>query len=147
VNACASGDSTSATVVTVIATAFITNCSCLCQEAESDGGGSTPIDPTCPMPSSVLTAPVIPTQTTHTDTPSITTSRRCIHAGSPTAPAMCRTPGPVTVDGDVSDWDLSLTVPDCFASMHEGSDPDNRILSHSYVRYDRSAKIVYVLVY
>jgi hypothetical protein len=60
---------------------------------------------------------------------------------------MCRTPGPVTVDGDVSDWDLSLTGPDFFASMHEGSDPDKRILSHSYVRYDCSANKIHTLVY
>ena len=60
--------------------------------------------------------------------------------------------GSATVDGDISEWDLTIGGLDYFDDMYRawnqgGGQTGQPVLSHLYLRYDCSTEIMYVLVY
>ncbi|MEE9431252.1 MAG: T9SS type A sorting domain-containing protein [Melioribacteraceae bacterium] len=58
-------------------------------------------------------------------------------------------PGTAIVDGNISEWDLSVSGPDFFANMYQAwnNGSNKPILSHLFLRYDCENEIMYALVY
>lgn len=60
--------------------------------------------------------------------------------------------GPLTVDGDITDWDVDLSDPessvDFFVKLYDGwnNNGKNTVLGYSFIRYDSTNDIVYVLM-
>lgn len=58
-------------------------------------------------------------------------------------------PGTAVVDGDASEWDLSITGPDFFAEMYQAwkDDGSKPVFTTLYLRYDCTTETMYALVY